>query len=93
MHRINRLNELVKEWLALELNETCSRADSLNRIQIRRSLNPDELTFSSSRNNRVWLTIGLYQGTVGFTTGYTEKDEFITISQAIWALEYAVENY
>lgn len=95
MHRIIRLNELVKEWLELGLTETCSRADAHNRIQIKHKAKPGELTFTGSRQGKVWLTIGLSEteGPIAFTTGYPEADEHRVISQAIWALETAVENY
>lgn len=93
MHRKVQLNELVKQWLDLGLTETCSRADAMNRITIKHNEHLNELTFKSTRLNKVWLTIGLYEGQMAFTTGYLEADEHRTISQAIWALEYAVENY
>lgn len=95
MHRIERLNVLVKEWLDLGLTETCSRADAHNRIQIKHKAKPGELTFTGSRQNKVWLTIGLTAnaGPVAFTTGYPEAEEHRVIGQAIWALEFAIENY
>ena len=93
MHRVNRLNELVKEWLALGLTETCSRADSFTRIQIHHIDN--ELVFIPNRLplNGSKLKIGLFEGAVAFTTGYLESEEHAMISNAIWALETAVENY
>lgn len=92
MHRKEHLNELVKQWLELELKETCSRESSMSRVVIRKQANPAELHFTNGRGRKS-LVIGLSNNEVAFTTGYDEKDEHNTIGVAIWALEQALENY
>lgn len=36
MHRITQLEKMVKEWLDLELPETCTALDQFNSINIKR---------------------------------------------------------
>lgn len=93
MHRKEKLNDLVKQWLALEEKETCSRADSFTRIRILRKENPNELHFWNTRLNTTRLIIGVVNGELGYTSGYEESREHVIIGEAIWALEYALEHY
>ncbi|ARV76682.1 hypothetical protein PHABIO_51 [Pseudomonas phage Phabio] len=93
MHRKEKLNELVKQWLELGETETCSRADSFTRISILRKNNPNELHFRNSRLGTTRLIIGVVNGELGYTSGYEESREHVIIGEAIWALEYALENY
>lgn len=93
MHRKERLNELVKQWLELEERETCSRADQFTRIRIRKQENPNELRFWNTRLNNTVLVIGIMNGEMAYTSGYDAPREHVVIGEAIWALEYALENY
>lgn len=92
MHRKERLNELVKQWLELGEVETCSRADSFTRIRIRKQENPNELRFWNTRLNTTVLIIGVMNGAMAYTSCYNESREHVVIGEAIWALEYALEN-
>lgn len=93
MHRIDRLNELVKQWKELELDETCVKADNITRMLIKYDKVADEISILNRRSGKVEIIIGFFNADVAYTTGYLEKDQHTKITLAIWALETAVENY
>lgn len=92
MHRKVQLNKALQEWLELELATTCVRADNFTRYLIEKKEH-GEVHITNRRTIKTICILGTYEGTLAYSTGYDEKDEFVNIGLALWALQTAIEQY
>lgn len=93
MHRKAQLDKSLREWLELDLHTTCVRADEFTRYLIEKKENPKEVHITNRRTQKTIMILGDYEGGLAYATGYYEKDEFVNVGLALWALEKAVEQY
>lgn len=93
MHRKAQLDKSLREWLDLELETTCVRADSFTRYLIEKKGNPKEIHITNRRTQQTVAILGESGGGLAYVTGYDEKDEFVNIGLALWALQNAVAQY
>lgn len=95
MHRKNKVDNLIKEWLDLDLPETCVSGDSYTSLSIKKAdtVEGPAIYFSTKLrgNKTTYLTIAIKDE--DYVYKHANTDVSLNISTAILTLTLSLEKY